>query len=67
MPDIGFIYKLFKYSGYPFIVYLSKLNWIGTDSKFRKFIISLFLPVNNNGPKLTFPTSKNTLGSITVP
>lgn len=46
---------------------LSKEKNIGTFSIFIIFTVSLFLPPNNKGPKFTFPTSKNTLGSITDP
>ncbi len=48
---------------------LSLSNWklMGKCSRLRSFTISLFLPLINRGPKLTFPTSMKTLGSITVP
>ena len=55
------------YSGSPTMDYFSNQNVIGTSSKFFNLTTSLFFPPINKGPKLTFPTLKKVLASITVP
>jgi hypothetical protein len=66
-PLIGSTLSESPESGSPLMLSLSKEKGIGTSYKFFRFTISLFFPPINNGPKLIFPESKNTLGSTTVP
>lgn len=49
------------------MLYLSKLKEIGTSSRFFNKAVSLFLPPKSKGPKLTLPSVRNTLGSMTLP
>jgi hypothetical protein len=67
VPYIGKTDNESAYSGSPLIVSFSNEKNMGTFSIFLIFTISLFFPLNSNGPKFTLPTSKNTLGSTTEP
>lgn len=67
VPEIGVTLRESAYSGSPLMDSFSKVKAMGTSSRFLRFTVSLLRPPINRGPKLTLPTSKNTLGSMTDP